>query len=198
MIERIQKQINSKLIFFSKFHRDDHTHNYLNSLTSVLQNQGFPNFYSSVKIVCMEYIKNIPILEPRFVERLDQFKQKLAKLFNFINKTELLEYEHNVIRAKKRLNGIIGGHLSNIKVFPKYFVKRQSTNNFLNEVYLYYLFPRLYPKLVPLTVKCYGVVFTKDFDAITSERLDFCVKYGKINSDEMEFIPFAKYPKVSL
>jgi hypothetical protein len=192
MIERIQKQINSKLIFFSKFHQSDHTHNYLNSLISVLQNQGFPNPYSSVKIVCMEYIKNISLLEKKFIEKLEKFKNKLIKIYKFVNKKELLEYEFNITKAKKRLNGIIGGHLSNIKVFPKYFVKRQSTNNFLNEVYLYYLFPKLFPKLVPLTVKCYGVIFTKNFDFITSERLDFCIKYRKFNSNELEFIPFEK------
>ena len=63
MVERIQKNINSNLIFFNKFHKDDHTHNFLNSLIRVLQNEGFPNEHSSVKIVCMEYLKNIAILE---------------------------------------------------------------------------------------------------------------------------------------
>lgn len=193
MVERIQKQINSNLIFFSKFHKHDHTHNFLNSLICVLQNQGFPNYHSSVKIVCMEYMKNIPILEKAFINRIDKFKAKIRKINKQIDSAELEEYEHQIIRSKKRIDDIIGGHLSNIRVFKRYFVKRMCSHNVLNEVYVYYMVPKLYPKLAPFMIKCYGLIFTKSFDFITEEKLLFCEKYKKFNSNELIFIPFAKY-----
>ena len=190
MVESIQKKINSNLIFFNKFYKDDHTHNFLNSLVRVLQNEGFPNEHSSVKIVCMEYLKNIAILEQSFITKLENFKKKLIKIKPFLNKQSLLDYEFNIIKRKKRLNGIIGGHLSNIKVFPKYFVKRLCSHNVLNEAYIYYLAPKVYPKLASFMIKCYGIIFTKNFDEITNEKLDFCRKYKKYNSNELVFIPF--------
>lgn len=192
MIERIQKQINSNLIFFSKFHANDHTHNYLNSLVCVLQNQGFPNPHSSVKIVCMEYLKNIAILEKSFAKRIEDFKRKLKKIHFPVDTPALQAYEHKIIHEKKRMDGIIGGHQCNIRVFPKYFVKRMSSNNVLNEVYIYYMVPKFYPKLAPFMIKCFGLIFTRDFDFITNERLKFCEKFKKFNSEDVFFIPFEK------
>lgn len=192
MIERIQKNINSNLVFLSKFRADDHTHSFLNSLVCVLQNQGFPNHHSSVKIVCMEYLKNIAILEQSFVKKIERFKAKLRKAGFPVDTPELEAYEHNTIRAKKRIDGVIGGHLSNIRIFPRYFVKKLTSNNVLNEVFIYYMVPRQFPKLAPFMIKCFGLIFARDFDVITNERLKFCEKFKKFNSEDLFFVPFEK------
>lgn len=190
MIEKIQKRINSNFIILNKFNKDDHTHNFLNSLTRVLQNEGFPNPHSTVKIVCMEYLKNIPILQNSFVSKLEAYKKKLLKIKPFLNNENLQKYEYKIIKSKKRLNGVIGGHLSNIKIFPKYFVKRLCSHNMLNEAYIYYLAPKIYPKLASYMIKCHGIIFAKSFDDITKEKLDYCRKFKKFNSKELIFIPF--------
>jgi hypothetical protein len=141
----------------------------------------------------MEYMKNIAILEKAFVKRIDEFKAKIRKINKQIDNAELQNYEHQVIRSKKRINDVIGGHLSNIRVFKRYFVKRMCSNNVLNEVYIYYMVPKLYPKLAPFMIKCFGLIFTKNFDFITEEKLKFCEKYKKFNSNDLIYIPFEKY-----
>jgi hypothetical protein len=140
----------------------------------------------------MAYLKNIPILEQSYVKKIEEFKVKIRKNHKAIDRKELMDYEHKIIRSKNRIDDIIGGHLINIKVFKRYFVKRMSSNNVLNEVYIYYMIPIFYPKLAPFMIKCFGLVFTKDIDLITEERLKFCEKYKKFNSNELIYIPFEK------
>jgi hypothetical protein len=154
-----------------------------------LADEGFPNVSSSIKIINKEYIKNIVILEPGLYNFTRDFQNKIIKLGLDLNVKTLISYE-NRINEIQRIKGVIGGHIYNIKIFDKYFVKHMAGKCLLNEMYLYYLIMKDFPDLGKFLVKCYGLIFAKDFSDINFDLIEDCLEKGRSSNSNIMFYPF--------
>lgn len=154
-----------------------------------LADQGFPNVSSSIKIINKEYIKNIVILEPALYNFTKNFQNKIIDLGLDLNLNKLISYE-NRINEIRRIPGVIGGHVYNIKILDRYFIKHMAGKCLLNEIYLYYLIQKDFSDLRKFLVKCYGLIFTTDFSKINLEIIQSCLKNNKSLSSDIIFYPF--------
>ena len=130
----------------------------------------------------MDFIKNIVILEPMIEQHFAKLKSKINDIQLNVDSEELIQYEYKILKEKKRVPGVIGGHHKNFNVLKKYFIKKMVHVQGLNEIYNYFLIQKQFPKLKSYTNKCYGVVFVpKDFE-FNDDKMDKI-----INSEISEF-----------
>lgn len=140
----------------------------------------------------MEYQKNICILEPRFFGFSQNFISQVTRLGINLNRASLQAYEHRVVHSIRRMPGIIGGHVYNIRLLGPYFVKIMAGKCLLNEVYLYHLIVREFPDLAKFLVKCFGVIFASDFDKLTVEAVSSSVQRRRSTDPNLLYFPFDK------
>jgi hypothetical protein len=193
MLERIQKNVIPNIILIHQHNKILQTQHYLPGIVRTLQDEGYPNFSTSIKIIYWKLIKNILILEPKVVDLIEKFKTEINSIQTNLETEDLIDYENKIIKSKTRIPGVIGGHHQKLKIFKKFFLKKMGGNHALNEIYNYYLLQKFYPKISPFLTKCYGVIFvSKEFD-FDEELFTEIIKSGKTNSKEALFYPMERY-----
>ena len=141
----------------------------------------------------MNYIKNIAILEKSIEHRFTDFLERTRSQYPCLDCKELTAYSDSIL-DKQRIDGIIGGQQSNLLMLDKYFIKKLSGVYFMNEACIYYMINKLHPKLAQFMIKCFGVLFVKSIDKLSSEHLDALIQSNTISKDsEQVFVPFDQY-----
>ena len=153
-------------------------------MLSTLQNKGYPNTFSSVKIIHIEFIKNIVILEREIAEHIEKMVLEISQkqMDLNLNTSALLEYEHKIVKEKIRKSGVIGGHHKKLIIFKKYFMKKMIGNHGLNEFFIYYLIHRKFPALIGHMIKCFGIVLISEKFKLNEEIMDKMVN-GTFNPE---------------
>jgi hypothetical protein len=192
MLERIQKRVNPRIVMLHEHIPNISEHNFLNSIIRTFQGEGYPNLSSSIKIINSEFIKNIINVEPNLTEFFMKFQNMVNSVQTDINTNELIEYQNKIFCLKKRIPGVIGGHLKNISLLKKYFLKKMASNHGINEIFNYNLVYKNYPKLKPFINKCFGVIFIKNDFPLTDESLEEMINSGLSTSEDALYYPMNK------
>ena len=193
MIERTQKNIIHNIIVIHQYQKDLFTHDYLPGMIQTLQDEGYPNNSTSIKIISWKYIKNIIIIEPKVLDFIQKFQNEVNSVQTNLQTEDLIKYEETILTSKKRIPGIVGGHHKKIKLFKKYFIKQMGGNHGINEIYNYYLIHKFFPKIIPFLAKCYGVIFISKELQINENRITKIIQSDKITSKDLIFYPMDRY-----
>ena len=198
MIERIQKNLTSSIILIYQHDKAELTHHFLPGIIRTLQDEGYPNHSTSIKIIYWKYVKNIVIIEPKVAHFIKRFVNQVNSLQTNLQTEDLIKYEDLIITSKIRIPGVIGGHHNKLKIFKKYFIKKMGGNHVINEIFNYYLLNKLYPKVTPFLTKCYGVIFvSKEFE-VNEAKMTQIIQSGKQSSKDFIFYPMSRYFRLLL
>lgn len=192
ILERIQKRLSPNLVVIHRHFSGTSQRNFLDSSLRTLQGESYPNYSSSVKIIYQTFIQNIVILEPKLAEFICEFKTQVNQIQTNLETEDLIEYQNKIIKPKKRIPGVIGGHHIKIKVIKKYFLKKVGQNHGLNEVFGYFQLHRRFPKLVPFLSRCFGVLFVSPDFEFSPEVLDSIIPKGKVQFPQGSFYPLER------
>lgn len=188
----MQKRIASQVIAVHAQLPGPWHHNFASACLRTLRNEGYPNASTSIKIISQGFLQNIVVLEPGLAQLLLGFKARVAKSQTALDTPALLDYQHKIFGDKLRIPGVIGGHLERLHVLNKFFLKRMGGYQGVNEIFNYFLLHRLFPKLVPAMVRCFGLLFVSPDFKISDASMDALVARGKTHSKAAVFYPLEK------
>lgn len=166
----------------------------MDSITSTLKNEGYPNSFSSLKLINIEYIRETLDIEPYFAEFVSSLVTQIRKFQKNIYSEKLVKMDKKNEKKMKRVKGIIGGHHDKLILFEKYFLKKLSSLHSLNEAYMYFVIHRDFPDLCPFLAKVFGIVFVPDDYTIQIEKLEDLILRDKSFEEELVYYyPFKEY-----
>jgi hypothetical protein len=163
---------------------------FLNAITATLQNHGYPNRFSSIKVLNIENILKEINIEPFFAEYLNILLSQITQSQNNLFSNDIFDLKSELSAKFHRIKGVIGGHPERLMVFDKYFLKKLSSLHSLNEPFMYHLLHEHYPKLKPFLAKVFGVIFVPKEFALTKDLIEQMVSSGKSDIENVIYFGF--------